>query len=74
MALFTQTQTNGSVAGDRIRRFRDFIVTRIQQNREFRRTYEELNSLSDRDLADLGMIRSDIGRIARETVYGAAAL
>lgn len=36
-----------------------------------RRTRAELAVLSDRDLADLGIHRGDIGRIAREAVYGA---
>lgn len=35
------------------------------------RTFEELNSLSDRDLLDLGLRRHDLGRVARESVYGA---
>ncbi|MDE2790356.1 MAG: DUF1127 domain-containing protein [Paracoccaceae bacterium] len=32
----------------------------------FRRTLEELNRLSDRDLADLGIVRADLVRVARE--------
>lgn len=39
--------------------------------RLYRRTLAELDALSDRDLADLGLFRHDIPRIARETVYGA---
>lgn len=35
------------------------------------RTIGELESLSDRDLLDLGLRRDDLGRIARESVYGA---
>ncbi len=35
------------------------------------RTRAELGGLNDRDLADLGISRADIGWIAREAVYGA---
>lgn len=37
----------------------------------YRRTIDELRSLSDRDLADLGLHRHEIGRVAHESVYGA---
>lgn len=71
MAIFNLTNSEGSIAGDRIRRLRTYLGERIEMNRQFRRTYDELQHLSDRDLADLGLVRSDIGRVARETVYGA---
>lgn len=32
----------------------------------FRRTYDELAALSGRELADIGLHRSEIGRVARE--------
>lgn len=38
--------------------------------REYRRTIDELQSLSDRDLADLGVHRGDIRRIAYESSHG----
>ncbi len=37
----------------------------------FVRTYHELNQLSDRELDDLGLHRSSLVTIARESVYGA---
>jgi uncharacterized protein YjiS (DUF1127 family) len=40
--------------------------------RLYNRTLDELRSLNDRELADLGIARSDIQRIALETVYGSA--
>jgi uncharacterized protein YjiS (DUF1127 family) len=36
----------------------------------YRITLTELERLTERDLADLGISRYDIPRIARETVYG----
>lgn len=36
----------------------------------FKRTHDELNRLSDRDLDDLGIMRADIARIAREVADG----
>jgi uncharacterized protein YjiS (DUF1127 family) len=39
--------------------------------RTYRRTYAELASLTDRELADLGISRVAIRDIAREAVYGA---
>jgi uncharacterized protein YjiS (DUF1127 family) len=36
----------------------------------FRRTMRELNALSERELADLGMHRSMVTRIAHEAAYG----
>lgn len=32
----------------------------------FRQTYDELAALSDRELADIGLHRTEIGRVARE--------
>jgi uncharacterized protein YjiS (DUF1127 family) len=44
----------------------DFVTTRIQRWNRYSRTVSELNHLSNRELADLGMTRSDISRVARE--------
>ncbi|WP_112324039.1 DUF1127 domain-containing protein [Oceanibium sediminis] len=72
MAFFTDTTTttagNGLFA--RIARVFARIQQSLAESREFRRTYNELNSLSDRELADLGLNRMDLSRVARDTVYG----
>jgi len=38
------------------------------QQRIFRQTFDELNSLNDRELRDLGIARSEIKTLAREAV------
>lgn len=49
--------------------FADFA--QASRNRAaYRKTYAELRSLSDRDLADLGISRGEIERVSREAVYG----
>ena len=44
----------------------DFVKTRYSRWQRFNRTKSELEALSNRDLADLGISRSDIHRLARE--------
>ena len=39
--------------------------------KEYKRTYDELDALTDRDLADIGIRRCDIAGLARTHVYGA---
>ncbi|MEX0351513.1 MAG: DUF1127 domain-containing protein [Paracoccaceae bacterium] len=45
------------------------LKTRFEQYRVYRRTLGELSALSERELADLGMHRSMIRRIAMEAAY-----
>ncbi len=47
---------------------RESLRRHAAQRAVYRRTVEELQALSDRDLADLGMHRSDIPRIARQAL------
>jgi len=51
-------------------RFFGNIAESFRQYRAFSQTYEELNSLSQRELDDLGIERSMITRIAMEAAYG----
>ena len=55
---------------DRLAVVKDAVLTAINQRRVYTRTVIELNSLSDRDLADLGISRLGITEIAREAAYG----
>ncbi|MGI3211332.1 DUF1127 domain-containing protein [Roseovarius tibetensis] len=45
-------------------------MRRVADYRTYRRSVSELSDLSARELADLGMHRSEIRRVAYETVYG----
>ena len=44
------------------------LKSRYANWKRYSRTVSELESLSNRDLADLGIARSDIPRLAREAV------
>jgi uncharacterized protein YjiS (DUF1127 family) len=50
------------------------LFARLRQSfgdyRAYRATYDELNALSDRELADLDLSRLDVRHIARDSVYG----
>jgi uncharacterized protein YjiS (DUF1127 family) len=43
---------------------------RYAQHRLYKRTYNELAALTGRELADLGLSRSGIRRVALEAAYG----
>ena len=47
------------------------LAERRARRRVFNATRDELMSLSNRELADLGLYRADIARVAREAAYGA---
>jgi uncharacterized protein YjiS (DUF1127 family) len=44
------------------------LKTRITTWKRYSRTVSELTALSNRELADLGIMRTDISRVAREAV------
>ena len=44
----------------------EVLKTRYSTWKRYARTVQELEMLSNRDLADLGIARSDIPRLARE--------
>jgi uncharacterized protein YjiS (DUF1127 family) len=47
--------------------FIDTLLAGLERRRRAARTRFELEQLSDRDLADLGIVRADIARLARES-------
>jgi uncharacterized protein YjiS (DUF1127 family) len=55
---------------DRLVALKDTITTAINQRRVYERTVAELNSLTDRELADLGISRLSITDLAREAAFG----
>jgi len=54
----------------RIRAAVEGLADSWMKAREFQRTYNELDALSDHELSDIGVRRSDIADIARLHVYG----
>ena len=64
MAYTTDTRSAG--LGQRIAALRVSLTERAAKNKIYRSTYNELQALTDRDLADLGLSRSMIKRIAIE--------
>ncbi|WP_428928514.1 DUF1127 domain-containing protein [Marinibacterium sp. SX1] len=54
-----------------LRNLMDRIVARRARNKIYRETLAELRSLSDRDLGDLGIARSNIGSVAWDAANGA---
>ena len=55
---------------DRLAYAKDVVLTAIHQRRVYAHTVAELNALTDRELADLGISRFSIPEIAREAAYG----
>ena len=46
----------------------EVLKTRIATWKRYSRTVAELQSLSNRELADLGIMRTDIQRVAKDAV------
>lgn len=64
------TNTFNVSLSERVSAFARTIAKRFADYRLYQRSLSELNALSDRDLADLGLHRSMIRAVAFETVYG----
>ena len=71
MAYATEIFTPGITLGQRFNTLRQAIAEKRAQNRAFRATFDELDRLSDRELADLGIARSNIKGIAYEASLAA---
>lgn len=66
MAYQTQTGLAGPSILDRVANVRNLLADKWIAYQTYRSTFNELSSLTDRDLNDLGISRADIGRISRE--------
>lgn len=64
MAYFTDTAATAQPR--RIAAMLDTIALKLRQRKAYRQTFDELCTLSDRDLTDLGMSRADFRRLSRE--------
>lgn len=72
MAAIAPTHNAAAVSG--IAGRLSTAIQRMQENRArraiYRQTVRELNALTSRDLADLGINRTMIGRLAQEAAWG----
>jgi uncharacterized protein YjiS (DUF1127 family) len=69
MAYATQaTQTHGTLVA-RFNVALDSIRARFERHRVYKNTLAELESLSSRELADLGLSRGMLARIAHQAAY-----
>jgi uncharacterized protein YjiS (DUF1127 family) len=69
MAYTTTNTSTASLVSGRIAAFFADLAERSEKRRVYRTTFHELNSLSTRDLADLGINRSTIKSVAYEAAY-----
>ena len=70
MAYVNTTPVARKGFADRLAFVKDIVLTAFNQRRVHARTVAELNSLTDRELVDLGISRLGITEIAREAAYG----
>lgn len=70
MAFITDTRNAGSSLSERFANFRANWAEARATRAVYKTTLAELSALSNRDLNDLGISRSQITRIALEAAYG----
>lgn len=70
MAMLNAINTEKSFAAGSLAQMTQAIRAKYAQYRVYRETLNELNALSGRELADLGLNRSMLKRIALEAAYG----
>lgn len=71
MAYLTTTSATGSTFGERATAAFQNLAASYKQYRLYRETYDELSALSNRELADLGLNRSNLNQVARESARNA---
>ncbi len=72
MAHVSDIRIDGTSFFSRIADLRTSLVARYEQYRTYRKTLAELESLSKRELDDLGLNQHTLHAVAREAAYGAA--
>lgn len=70
MAYVNSTRVAQKGLLDRLADLKDSVLAAIRTRRLYAQTVAELNALSDRDLADLGISRLGIVEVAREAAFG----
>ncbi len=66
MTYFTDTNVAVSTQPSRIAALFNAIAVKMRQRKAYRQTYNELCTMTSRDLADLGMSRADFRRLSKE--------
>lgn len=69
MASFTHSSSAHHGPVFQLPAFVDAVLEHLSRRRLYRRTLNELSSLSDRQLADLGLNRSMLRRVAWQAAY-----
>ncbi len=70
MTYNTDTGFEGFSLGQRFAAFRADMAENAAKRKIYKTTLAELNSLTNRDLLDLGISRGEIPVIAHEAAYG----
>lgn len=70
MAYATHTHASTLSLAARLTEIREHASDAYKSWRVYRNTVNELSDLTDRDLADLGIHRSEINGIAMDAAYG----
>lgn len=71
MSTFNEVAQVRPVLTNRFGGFLNGLSARVAQYRLYRTTVDELKSLTDRELADLGISRHSVHDIAYQAAYGA---
>ena len=67
MTYYTDTTAATSTQPSRIAAFFDAVTLKLRQRKAYRTAYNELCTMTARDLTDLGLSRADFHRLSRET-------
>ena len=70
MAYVNSTRAASSSFSDRFFAVTKYVQAALVRRRMFSQTARELNALTDRELADLGIHRASIRQIAIQAAYG----
>ena len=70
MAYATDLRAARAISLDRTRSYRTDLRAWFEKYKVYRSTLRELSQLGDRDLADLGLNRSMIRKVAMQSAYG----
>lgn len=70
MAYVNSTRTMGNGLADRFAALVKSIMLTAQRRAVYDQTVRELNALTNRELADLGIARLNIQDVARAAAYG----